>query len=68
MTKEQALQAMIDGEKVTHRYFSSDEYIYMVAQNIFTEDGFDCGTVNQAFWRQRDGENWETGWSLYEGN
>ena len=68
MTKEEALQAMIDGHKVTHKYFTSDEYIYMIAQNIWTEDGFNCGTVNEAFWQQRDGENWETGWSLYEKN
>lgn len=68
MTKELALQAMIDGEKVTHRYFTSDEYIYMVAQNIFTEEGYDCGTVNSAFWRERNGENWENSWYIYKEN
>lgn len=66
MTKEEALQAMIDGEKVSHRYFSSDEYIYMIAQDIWTEDGYNCGTVNGVFWQERDGENWENGWSIYK--
>jgi len=70
MTREQALQAMIDGEKVTHRFFTSDEYIYMKAQNIFTEEGYDCGTTTQDFWVERGsrlgGEMWLTDWSIYE--
>jgi len=69
MTRDEALQAMIDGEKVTHRFFSSDEYIYMVAQNIFTEEGYDCGTTTQAFWHSRGGRAgdtaWLKGWSIW---
>ena len=74
MTREEALQAMIDGEKVTHRFFSDNEYIYMKAQNIFTEEGYDMGTVHDEFWRMRgdnlDGyrQNWLEGWSIYEEN
>jgi len=72
MTRDEALQAMIDGEKVSHRFFSSDEYIYMVAQNIFTEEGYDCGTVNQAFWISRGGRSgddaWLTDWSIWTEN
>jgi len=70
MTRDEALQVMIDGEKVTHRFFSSDEYIYMVAQNIFTEDGVDCGTPYQDFWVERGGrlggEAWLTDWEIFE--
>ena len=70
MTREEALQCMIDGHKVTHRFFTSDEYIYMIAQNIYTEDGYDVGTVNQAFWISRGGRpgdtDWQTGWSIYK--
>lgn len=70
MTRDEALQAMIDGEKVTHRFFSSDEYIYMKAQNIFTEDGYDCGTVNQSFWISRGSRSgddmWLEDWSIYK--
>jgi hypothetical protein len=71
MTREEALQAMIDGEKVTHRFFASNEYIYMKAQNIFTEEGYDMGTVHDEFWWRR-GDNrdgyrhmWHEDWSIY---
>jgi len=72
MTRDEALQAMIDGEKVTHRFFVDDEYIYMVAQNIFTEEGYNCGTTYQEFWVERGGrlgsEAWHKDWSIYEEN
>jgi len=29
MTKQEAFQAMLDGNKITHYYFSSDEYLYI---------------------------------------
>ena len=70
MTREEALQAMIDGHKVTHRFFTSDEFIYMKAQDIYTEEGYNMGTVNSEFWRMRGdepgGELWHDGWSLYK--
>lgn len=47
MTREEALQAMINGEKVTHRYFTSDEYIYMKGGNIFSEEGYNFGLGNK---------------------
>jgi len=72
MTRDEALQAMIDGEKVTHRFFTSDEYIYMIAQDIYMEDDVCVGTTTQHFWVERGGrlggEAWETDWSIYEEN
>lgn len=67
MTREDALQAMIDGKYVAHRNFSSDEYIYMIAQNIFSEDGYNMKTVHDEFWRSRSGGYWEDGWEIYTG-
>ena len=40
MTKEQAIQAMMNGSKVTHRYFEDNEYIYMVDGVIHDENNY----------------------------
>ena len=70
MTREEALQAMIDGEKVTHRFFTSDEYIYMKAQDIFTEEGYNMGTVHDEFWWIRGdrpgSEMWLDDWEIFK--
>ena len=69
-SREEALQLMIDGYKITHRFFGNGEYVYMIAQNIFTEDGYDCGTVTQAFWYSRGGRpgdtKWLSGWRIFK--
>ena len=39
MTREQALTAMMEGNKITHRYFSKDEYYEMKRHTILAEDG-----------------------------
>jgi len=70
MTRDEALQAMIDGEKVTHRFFSDDEFIFMKGQNIFTEDGVNCGASYQEFWVDKGGrlgtEAWLSDWEIFE--
>ena len=68
MTRDEALQAMIDGYLVTHRLFSADEYIYMIAQDIYMEDDVNVGTVNDDFWMNRGGklggEMWLDDWEV----
>ena len=66
MTREDALNAMISGEKVTHEYFSDDEFIYMKDDDIYTEEGFNMGTVNDEFWIIRKTEMFDDGWSIYK--
>jgi len=66
MTRAEAYQAMIDGEKVTHKYFGDNEYLYMIAQNIYTEDGFDMGTIHDEFWRWRNTKPFDDGWEIYK--
>lgn len=65
MTRDEALQAMINGHKVTHIYFTDDEYIYMVAQNIYSEEGYDFGTVNDEFWRNKNIPAFQNDWGIY---
>jgi len=67
MTRAEALQAMIDGHKVTHEYFTDDEFIYMKGQNIWSEDGYNFGTVYAEFWQTKsDNPCFGDGWSIYK--
>lgn len=62
MTKEEAIDKMKKGIKVTHRYFSKNEWMTMDNGKIVLEDGFRCST--HEFWRWRTDESWNDGYSL----
>ncbi len=62
MTKEDALIAMQNGKKVTHRYFTDNEYMYMENDMIFSEDGVHHKWSE--FWDLRSSEDWETDWEI----
>ena len=70
MTRDEALLAMRDGEKVAHRFFTDDEYIYMEDHTIFTEEGYNMGNIFGEFWKMRGdepgGEMWLEDWSIYK--
>jgi hypothetical protein len=63
MNKAEAIQAMREGKKVTHRYFSQDEWMTMEGGQILLEDGVRC-SQNQ-FWADRTSPEWEDGYSLF---
>jgi hypothetical protein len=63
LTKEQAIAAMKAGKKVTHRYFTKDEWITMVGNRVITEDNASCWAAE--FWSYRTGECWEIDWELF---
>ena len=65
LSKDEAIALMKQGKKVTHRYFSNDEWITMLGNIIRMEMGQECWSSE--FWRDRQGEAWETDWSLYGG-
>ena len=62
MDRKEALQAMIEGKKITHKYFTSDEYYFMpnhLQMRILAEDGVNHTT-------KFFGEKFmETGWRLF---
>ena len=64
LTKEQAITEMLNGKKITHRYFSSNEYIFMKLNDskIYSEDGV-CHGYN--FWGHRQGDGWRNGYSIF---
>lgn len=70
MTATEALLALYEGRKVTHRFFTDEEYICMKNHDIYTEEGYNMGTVYDEFWQSRGGpegdDSWATGWEIYE--
>ena len=65
MSKTQAIQALKAGEKLTHYWFSPDEWVSLKNGKLEFEDGCKCSP--NVFWQYRDDESWETGWKLYTG-
>ncbi|PCP73069.1 hypothetical protein CQA25_09010 [Morganella morganii] len=39
VNRDEAFKALLDGKKVTHKYFTSDEYIQIVNGQIVCEQG-----------------------------
>ncbi len=64
MTKQEAIAAMQNGNKVTHRYFSSEEWITIEDGRILTEDGY--RTHEYMFWSDRTSPFWDNDWKLWE--
>jgi hypothetical protein len=66
MKKLEAIEAMKSGKKVTHRYFTDGEWITMEGNlTVITEEGYAMSSVE--FWKYRQGEAFETGWSIWCG-
>jgi hypothetical protein len=62
-SKQVATKLMKKGKRVTHRYFSNDEWITMIGNIIRMELGQECWASE--FWRDRTDKAWETDWYLY---
>lgn len=63
MTKSEAIDAMKRGEKVTHRFFTPDEWMTIDNNEILLEDGVKCSI--EEFFHFRKDQYWYDGWSLY---
>ena len=64
MTKADAIRAMSNGEKVTHNYFSSEEWVTEQNGRFLFED--DCKCEFNDFWIDHDGTTWQDGWSIFK--
>jgi hypothetical protein len=64
MTKQEAITAMQRGEKVTHKYFSHDEWI-TINDYCQIEDESGYRHEQDSFWLDR-GEQFDVGWELFE--
>jgi len=63
MNKQEAIIAMQEGKKVTHRYFSTDEWMTMKAGMIVLEDGVICPP--EEFWQWRTDPCWDSEYELF---
>lgn len=63
MNKQEAILAMQEGKKVTHRYFSTNEWVTMKDGMIVIEDGVYCPP--EVFWQWRTDPVWNDGYELF---
>jgi hypothetical protein len=67
MTLEEAIKTMRNGIKVTHRYFSVEEWVTGTENgNLQFEDGVVCSL--SMFLLDRSGDSWKEGWSVWDHN
>ena len=63
MTQQEARQEIRRGNKVTHRFFSEDEYLTLNERGQeVTEEGY---VLDAHFWMMRLAPKWQTDWSLF---
>ncbi len=62
MTKSEAIEAMDNGSRVTHRFFSEKEWMEIKDNKIHLEDGVICGIAE--FFNSRGDKSWEDGYSI----
>lgn len=60
MTREEALEMMKSGHKITHEYFTPSEYFCMKFKSIIAEDGVDFSDL---FFTR---DMYADGWSIFE--
>lgn len=64
MTRADAIKAMREGKKVTHKYFSPEEWATLDNDKILLEDGVRCEF--DEFWRYRISKIFDDGWEIYK--
>jgi len=67
MNKQQAIDAMRRGHKVTHRFFGDKEWLKMRSDFVYEfEDGFTCSASE--FWKYRIEATWNEDWEIFDEN
>lgn len=62
MNKKEAIQAMQEGKKITHKYFTPEEWMTMRKGMIVLEDRVVC--TPEEFWKWRTAIGWDYGYKL----
>ena len=65
ISKEEAYKLMEQGYKISHDYYSDDEFLCMKNGFIYDENGYRMGTKDSEFWSKI--QKWETGWRTFNG-
>lgn len=73
MTKAEAITEMLKGNKVTHTYFTDEEWVAITEETrnshvrkYTTEDGVEMSETE--FWKYRLIDGWYEGWELWNEN
>jgi len=66
MTRNEAIEAIKQGKKITHDYFSREEFVTIAANgdDYLLEDG--VTVTRELFWWDRSGEHFNDGWYFWE--
>jgi hypothetical protein len=64
MTQQEAKIAANKGEKITHDYFSGNEFVTVKDGKLIDENDYHLNW--DEFWRLRSGPNWQKGWDIYK--
>jgi hypothetical protein len=64
MTREKAQEAALGEEKITHAYFSKDEYVTVVDNVFLDEKNYHLDWYE--FWGIRNSEGWQNDWKIYK--
>lgn len=65
LNKAQVIQALKEGKKLTHRYFSANEFVFQPDpnKNVYQfEDGVQLSA--NMFWLDRNIDQWDTDWEI----
>ena len=62
MNKQEAIEALNNGEQLTHTIFTKGEWIIKIGENIVDEEGY--LSRSDLFWSDREEECWNEGWSI----
>lgn len=62
LTKQEAIKALEDGHKLSHRFFQPHEYIYLKDNKIFMEDDYSIDI--ETFWQDRNSLMWNKDWYI----
>lgn len=65
LTKLQALEALNQGKKISHVYFTDDEYVYLKDGSLTDEQGIELTENIDRFF---DARPWNDGWYIKETN
>lgn len=63
ITKEEAYKLMQEGHRISHDYFTDEEFLKMNGECIYDENNYCMGTKHDEFWSKI--QKWETGWKTW---
>ena len=64
LTRDEAVEALLRGKKLTHNYFADGEWVMMMGEFMLFEDS-QTQSVD-SFWNIKKGDSWNTGWSIID--